>query len=206
MVAHHIPWRQIIECGRKTPPAQGQDLPTASDMATTVATPLDVPFGMEMFTRSRTDSVFFARPQSTFTDFFDLDGEEDQADEDSPRPSWESVCREQLLSIANYDAMNGLTSSSPCHQRGQNSITSVASYDVATPKSDAHDAFNFHIRRQSSTQGPSGPHLFRYSSDSMHEMQAGLEHALQLSPIDQKLGRSTSKLIGVSVKPSALRL
>lgn len=150
----------------------------------------------EMQQRSSFVEAFFSprhskyRPVSVATEFMedwdveDLDDEEIISDgedgESSPRVSLNS-------------------------SGGQNSITTLSSYDEAhTPRSSKYrGAFPFDSDVKS-VEGPRGPHLFRSSMSSAHSIE--FQHALSLSPLTPKVANEQFHLpIAIDITPLPTR-
>ncbi|KAI9671526.1 MAG: hypothetical protein M1817_003578 [Caeruleum heppii] len=134
-------------------------------MASTPLTPL--PPELEMFQKSILDQSLFSkrplgmRPMSEATEIYDTEFEDesdrdDVVDDDSPRSSVGSF--------------------------GKKSDTTISSYDeVSTPRSNRFAAFDFQINEKP-VEGPRGPHLFRASQDSSHN----ITFHLSMSPLTPK--------------------
>ncbi|KAG8420952.1 hypothetical protein J3458_002863 [Metarhizium acridum] len=138
--------------------------------------PSDSQAYQEMRQKSTRDAFFrlrnelqMQRPASVATEFVDTDWDEEimsEAEDNSPRVSLQSS--------------------------GQPSFTTVSSYDEApTPRSSrGREAYPEHIFKP--VEGPSGPHLFRNSTDSS---LVDDDFILTLSPITPKAQRGIGDLL-----------
>lgn len=148
------------------------------------------------------DSAAFAAPRTTAsrplsdaTEMYDTDFEDDAEEyqDNSPRASIKSVC---LCAVTSEHVQASLT----VVQVGQNSLSTMSSYDEAvTPISNHFAAFDFQLREKP-VEGPRGPHLFRAS----HVSSTSLDFHLSMSPMTPKAPPSSRPDTAFRVYPSPL--